>query len=266
MRLIDSHCHIDTPEYDADRMEVVRRAREAGLEHIVVVGLWREKERVQSAQAAIDLARMEPSFVSPTVCIHPHDVAQAPEEDFLAIEAMSALPEVVAVGETGLDYHYDHSPRDVQIEAFRRFVRLAHRLDKPLVIHTREAESDTYRVLDEEGIPARGAVIHCFTGDRVAAQEYLARGLLISFSGIATFRTAQEIREAAKLVPLDRMLVETDAPFLAPVPHRGKRNEPAWVTRVVETLAEVKGVSPEELAARTADNTRRFFGIDRADM
>jgi TatD DNase family protein len=261
MRLIDSHCHIDSREYDGDRDEVVRRAKEAGLEHMVLVGLWREGEGVASAQRALDVAATDPALFSPTVCIHPHDVAAAPEADFQAIEALCRKPEVVAVGETGLDYHYDHSPRDAQQLGFRRFIRLAHETAKPLVVHTREAEADTYRCLDEEGVPARGAVIHCFTGDRAAAREYLARGLYISFSGISTFRTAEELREAAKLVPLDRLLVETDAPFLAPLPHRGKRNEPAWVARTVEVLAAVKGVSPEVLAEATADNARRFFGL-----
>jgi len=266
MRLIDSHCHIDSREYDADRPDVIARARAAGLEHIVLVGLWRQDEGVASAARAVSLAAKDPSFASPTACIHPHDVAQAPPADFEAIEALCALPAVVGVGETGLDYHYDHSPREAQQDAFRRFTRLAHRLDKPMVIHTREAEADTYRILDDEKVPARGAVIHCFTGNREAAAEYLARGLHISFSGIATFRTAAEIREAAKLVPLDRMLVETDAPFLAPLPNRGKRNEPAWVARVVEVLAEVKGVSAAELAERTAENARRFFRLPAASI
>lgn len=261
MRLIDSHCHIDSHEYDVDREEVIRRAREGGLDRVVVVGMWREGEGVASARLAVELARKYPAFVSPTACIHPHDVARASEQDFAEIEALCALPEVVAVGETGLDYHYDLSPRDVQQQAFRRFVKLAHRLEKPLVVHTREAEADTCRILDEEGIPARGAVIHCFTGDRAAAREYVARGLYVSFSGISTFKTAEEIREAARLVPLDRILVETDAPYLAPIPHRGKRNEPAWVRKVAETLAVVKGVTAEQFAETTVENTKRFFGI-----
>ena len=259
MRLIDSHCHVDSHEYDVDREEVIRRAREMGLEHLIIVGLWREGERVQSAELALKLAATDPSYMSPAVCIHPHDVAAAPEEDFLAIEALCARPEVVAVGETGLDYHYDHSPRDVQVEGFRRFVRLAHKVKKPLIIHTREAEADTYRVLDEEKVPERGAVIHCFTGDRAAAREYLDRGLYISFSGISTFKTAEEIREAAKLVPLDRMLVETDAPYLAPVPHRGQRNEPSFVVETARVLADTIGISPEEIATITTDNFFRLF-------
>jgi TatD DNase family protein len=228
---------------------------------MVLVGLWRAEEGVASARRAIDLAATDRAIFSPTVCIHPHDVAAAPEADFQAIEQLCADPHVVAVGETGLDYHYDHSPRDAQQQGFRRFIKLAHALGKPLVIHTREAEADTYRCLDEEGVPEAGAVIHCFTGDRAAAREYLARGLSISFSGICTFKTAGELREAAKLVPLDKLLVETDAPYLAPIPHRGKRNEPAWVARTVEVLAAVKGVSPEVLADATAENARRFFRI-----
>ena len=179
MRLIDSHCHIDGGEYDGDRGDVIGRARAAGLEHVVAVGLWREGEGVASAKRAVDLATAEPAFVSAAVCIHPHDAANAPEADFAAIEAMCARSVVKAVGETGLDYHYDHSPRPVQQEAFRRFIRLAHKLEKPLIIHTREAEADTYRILDEERVPERGAVIHCFTGDRAAVREYLDRGLLI---------------------------------------------------------------------------------------
>lgn len=259
--MIDSHCHIDAKEYDADRDEVIARARAAGVEHVVVVGLWREGEGVDSARRALDVAASSGGFASATVCIHPHDVAQVTPSEWAQIDELCALPEVVAVGETGLDYHYDHSPRESQQEGFRHFIRLAKTLSKPLVIHTRTAETDTYRILDEEGIPERGAVIHCFTGDRKAAAEYLARGLLLSFSGIATFRTAEEIREAAKLVPLEQMLVETDAPYLAPLPFRGKRNEPAWVSRTIEVLAEVKNVSPKTLARVTAENTRRFFGL-----
>ena len=261
LRLVDSHCHIDSAEFDADRDAVIDRALAAGVEHMVLVGLWREGERVASVRRALDVARRDPARFSPTVCVHPHDVAAVPEEDLREIEALAALPEVRAVGETGLDYHYDHSPRDAQQQGFRRFVRLAKAVDKPLVIHTREAEADTYKVLDEEGVPAKGAVIHCFTGDRAAAREYLARGLFISFSGIATFRTAEELREAAKLVPPERMFVETDAPYLAPLPHRGKRNEPAYVGRTVEALAAVKGMDAADLARITGENARRFFGL-----
>lgn len=259
--MIDSHCHIDAREYDADRDDVVARAKAAGVEHVVVVGLWREGEGVASARRAIDVAAASNGYASATVCIHPHDVAAVTPAEWDEIDALCALPQVVAVGETGLDYHYDHSPRDRQQDGFRHYLKLARKLAKPLVIHTREAEDDTYRILDEEGVPEKGAVIHCFTGDRQAAREYLERGLFISFSGIATFRTAEEIREAAKLVPLEQMMVETDAPFLAPLPYRGKRNEPAWVAKTIEVLASVKNVSPETLAQVTADNARRFFGL-----
>ena len=262
MRLIDSHCHIDGNNYDTDRSGVVDRARAEGLEHMILVGLWRSGEGVASARRALELAATDRSLFSPTVCIHPHDAAAVTPDELRDIEALCADPSVVAVGETGLDYHYDHSPREAQQELFRRFTRLAHALDKPLVIHTREAEADTCRILDEERVPPAGAVIHCFTGDRAAARDYLDRGCFISFSGIVTFKTAEELREAAKLVPVDRMLVETDAPYLAPIPHRGKRNEPAWVARTVELLAGIKGMAPEALADATAENTRRFFRLD----
>jgi TatD DNase family protein len=264
MRLIDSHCHIDSHEYDKDRPDVVARARAAGLEHVVIVGMWREGEGVASAQRAVDCAAANPGFASAAACIHPHDAAAAPPADFDAIDAMCASDAVVAVGETGLDYHYDHSPRAAQLEAFRRFIRLSHKLNKPLIIHTREAEDDTYQILDDEKVPEAGAVIHCFTGDRAAALQYVERGLYVSFSGIVTFKTAEEIRQAAKLVPLDRMLVETDAPFLAPIPNRGKRNEPAWVGRVVEVLADALKIPADELAERTAENARRFFRLTPA--
>lgn len=261
MRLIDSHAHVDGSGYAGDRAEMIARARAAGVEHVVLVALWREEERVASVEAALALAESDRSFFSPALCVHPHDAAAAPEEDVRRIEQLAARPEVVAVGETGLDYHYDHSPRETQQALFRRFVRLAHALDKPVIVHTREADEDTCRILDEEGVPARGGVIHCFTSNRAAARAYLDRGLHLSFSGITTFRTAEEIREAARLVPLDRLMIETDAPYLAPVPHRGKRNEPAWVARVAEVLAEVKGVSPDALAEATSRTARAFFRL-----
>lgn len=261
MRLIDSHAHIDVSGYAADRDEVIARAREAGVEHMVLVALWREEERVGAVESGLAIAREHADFMSPAVCVHPHDVAAASAEDVRAIEALAALPEVVAVGETGLDYHYDHSPREVQQDGFRHWLKVAHQLDKPVIIHTREAEEDTCRIIDEVGVPARGGVIHCFTGNPDAARAYLDRGLHISFSGVATFRNAEYVREAAKLVPLDRMMIETDAPFLAPLPNRGKRNEPAWVARVAEVLAGVKGVSPEALAEATTETARAFFRL-----
>lgn len=261
MRLIDSHAHIDVSGYAADRDEVIARAREAGVEHMVLIALWREQEGVGAVEAGLDLARQHRDFMSPAVCVHPHDAAAVTEDEVRAIEEFAALDEVVAVGETGLDYHYDHSPREVQQDAFRRWMKLAHGLDKPVIIHTREADDDTLRIIDEVGVPPRGGVIHCFTGTPEVARKYLDRGLHISFSGISTFRNAEYIREAAKLVPLDRMMVETDAPYLAPVPNRGKRNEPAWVAHVAKVLAEVKGVAPEALAEATTQTARAFFRL-----
>jgi len=261
MRLIDSHSHVDSAPFHADRAEVLARARAAGVEHVVVVGLWRENGGVQGARDAVELAATDRSFLSAAACVHPHDASAAPEADVLAVEELAARPDVVAVGETGLDYHYHHSTPEEQMALFRRFARLARRLDKPLVVHTREAEADTYRVLDEEGLPGRGGVIHCFTGDRAAVHEYLARGLYVSISGIVTFKSSDELREAAKLVPLERLLVETDAPYCAPVPHRGKRNEPAFVEETAKVLAAVKGIDTAALAEATAENARRFYGL-----
>ena len=260
MRLIDSHCHIDSREYDADRPDVIARARAAGLEHIVLVGLWRQDEGVASAARAVSLAAKDPSFASPTACIHPHDVAQAPPADFEAIEALCALPAVVGVGETGLDYHYDHSPREAQRAAFAAQIELANRHHLALVVHTREAWDDTLDILSATGIPER-TVIHCFTGGPVEARRCLDLGAHLSFSGVVTFKTAGEVREAAELCPMDRLLVETDSPFLAPVPHRGSVNEPARVPVVGAAIAHAKGVTAEQVALASTRSTISLFSL-----
>src|SRR5512132_954042 len=251
--LVDSHAHLDGY---ADRPDVVARAREAGLSHVVVIGQWREGDGMAGAREAVALARADRSFFSATAGIHPHDAAQAVEADFAELRRLCAEPDVVAVGECGLDFHYDRSPRPVQREVFVRQIRLARELGKPLVVHTREADVETAEILARELGPD-GGVIHCFTSDWAAAQRYLALGLYLSFSGVVTFRNAVALREAASKVPLDRMLVETDCPFLAPVPHRGKRNEPAYVAHTAAELARLRGMPFEELAAATTANTRR---------
>jgi TatD DNase family protein len=173
--------------------------------------------------------------------------------------AIDAQPLSRAVGEIGLDYHYDHSPHDVQQQVFREQIRLAGRLRLPIVIHTREAEDDTFRILDEEQARDVGGVFHCFTGDREMAKRCLDLGFYISLAGIVTFPRAHEVKEVAKMVPLDRLLIETDSPYLAPVPHRGKRNEPAHVARVAEVIAELRGSTPEEIASATQGNHVRLF-------
>ncbi len=256
MRLIDSHCHLDGPEYDPDRAEVIARAKAAGVVKAVVVGLWRGRG---DFGRAFDVARSEPGWAFPTLGIHPHDCAGVPEEDWTRLAALAAKPEVVAIGETGLDYHYDHSPRADQRAAFERQLDLARRAGKPAILHLREAHADAVAILAASGV--QRAVVHCFSEDRAAAEEYLTLGLYVSFAGIVTFKTAGGLREAAAAVPLGRLLLETDSPFLAPVPLRGKRNEPANVALVARQVAEVKGLPAEEVAAAAAANAEQLFTL-----
>jgi TatD DNase family protein len=256
--LIDSHAHLDFEDFAGDLEAVTARARVSGVARVVAIGLWRNDADFGNA---LELATLQPGFYSATIGIHPHECARVPEADWARAAELASHPLVVAVGETGLDFHYDLSPRAVQESCFRRSIQLAHRLGKPLVIHVREADEACLRVLRQEGIPAAGGVIHCFTGDARAARSYLDLGLHVSVSGIITFKTAEAIREAVRLVPDDRLMVETDAPFLAPVPFRGKRNEPAHVRLVAEKVAEVRGQPVERVAELTTANTRRLFGL-----
>ncbi|HTO97624.1 MAG TPA: TatD family hydrolase [Myxococcales bacterium] len=255
--LVDSHAHLDHFE---DRDEVIARARQAGLSHVVVVGQWREGKGMAGALEAVRLAKGDRSFLSPTAGIHPHDARLATGDDFVELRRICSDPEVVAVGECGLDFHYDHSPREAQREVFVRQIRLARELGKPLVVHTREADEETAEILARELGPDSG-VIHCFTSDWQAAQRYLALGMALSFSGVITFRNAEPVREAAARTPLDRILVETDCPFLAPVPYRGKRNEPAYVAATAAALAGLRGLSPDDLARTTAENARKILRL-----
>ncbi len=258
--LIDSHAHLDFEDYGADLPAVIDRARAAGLVRIVLVGQWREGKGMAGAAAAIELAKREPHFFSATAGIHPHDAAQATAADLAELERLCGDAAVVAVGECGLDYHYDRSPREVQRERFTLQLQLAKKLGKPVVIHTREADLDTAGILQAELGPD-GGVVHCFTSDWTAAQRYLALGLHLSFSGVLTFKTADAVRDAAARAPLDRLLVETDCPFLSPVPHRGKRNEPAFVTLTAARLAEVRGIPLAELEQATTANARRVLRL-----
>jgi TatD DNase family protein len=258
MALVDSHAHLDFEDYAADLDEVVARARATGLVRVVCIGLWR---RPGSFGDALELAARDPAFFSATIGIHPHECVRVPEEDWARHDALVRDPRVVAVGETGLDFHYDHSPRDVQESSFRRSLAAARAAGKPVVIHVREADAACARVLREEGVPAAGGVVHCFTGDAAAARAYLDLGLHISVAGVVTFRTAEPIREAVRIVPRDRLLVETDCPFLAPIPHRGKRNEPAWVVETARKVAEVWGTTLDEVADATTANVKRLFRL-----
>ena len=257
--MFDSHCHLADEAFEDDLDAVVDRAREAGLRGALCI--LDATNRAEAARAR-RVAAAWPA-VRFAVGVHPHQAGQfagrLDEVEPRLRAAVAARPGVCAVGEIGLDYHYDFAPRDVQREVFRTQVRVARELGRPIVIHTREADEDTFADLEREGAPPPGGVFHCFTGDAAAARRAVALGFHVSFSGIATFRRADAVREAAAEVPWDRLLVETDAPYLAPVPHRGRRNEPAWVTRVVEAVAGVRGAPANEVSARTAAAFEALF-------
>jgi TatD DNase family protein len=256
--LVDSHCHIAGPEFVQDLGETLGRARNAGLEYaLVILAADDEPELRQAPEVS---GRW--SGIRFSVGVHPHAAGKFSVDPDAAARlvdaALTVLPLSRALGEIGLDYHYDFAPRDVQQSVFTAQIRLARRRGLPIVIHTREADDDTFRILLEEGDGLRG-VFHCFTGDRSAARKVLDLGFYISLAGIVTFPKATELKEVAKVVPLDRLLIETDSPFLAPVPHRGKRNEPAHVARVAEMIAELRGSSAEAIGEATLDNFRRLF-------
>jgi TatD DNase family protein len=241
-----------------ERPAVLERARAAGVAAFVCVGSGASLAEVHNAVA---MAEAHPD-VWAAVGIHPHDAARIPEGALAEIERLATThARVVAVGETGLDYHYNHSPVAEQQEAMRRFCAIARRANKPLSLHIRDAHADAARILTEESAADVGGVIHCFTGDLRDAQAYVALGFHISLSGVVTFKSATAIREAAAWVPLDRLLVETDCPFLAPVPLRGKRNEPAYITHTAAAAAALRGVDPDEFGAATTANATKLFGL-----
>jgi TatD DNase family protein len=252
---IDSHCHVQMATGGADA--ALERARDAGVVGMVVVGT-----DLASSREAVALAQRHPD-VRATVGLHPHDASRF-DDEWAELEALAAEPVVAAVGEAGFDYHYLHSPADAQDRAFRAQIRLAHALDRTLVIHSREAWDDTFRVLSEETPPPR-TVFHCFTGGPTEAARALDLGTYLSFSGIVSFTTADDLRAAALACPADRMLVETDAPYLTPVPHRGEENEPAFVTAVGAALATAVGRPEAEVAAATASSARALLGPFGAD-
>lgn len=254
---IDSHAHVDGPEFEADRDAVLARARQAGIERMVVIGAVGAPD---SAQRAVDLACAHPDVFA-TVATHPHDVEKMTDEWWEVHERLAPHPRVVAIGETGLDYYYDHSPRQLQQDAFVRFIELARRVGKPVVCHIRDAHDDARRILAAERAAELGVVIHCFTGTPEDAEAYVAMGCYVSFSGIATYKTAEPIRQAVAKVPADRILIETDCPYLAPVPRRGKRNEPAFLVHTAEVVARAAGLTVEELARHTVANTCQVFRL-----
>jgi TatD DNase family protein len=251
--LVDAHCHLlGSSSRGENPDEVLDRARQAGVGGFVVVGTDLEDSR-----AGVVLARRRPDACA-CVGLHPHEARTWSEDLEAELEALAGEPEVRFLGETGLDWHYDLSPREDQATAFRAQIRLARRLGKPLMIHTREAREETLRILDEEG--AAQGVFHCFSEDAAFARQVLDRGFYLSLSGILTFPKAEALREVARMAPLDRILVETDSPYLAPVPHRGRPNQPAYVVHVAEAVSRLRGISLEALAARTTRNLEDLCG------
>ena len=257
MTLADSHCHLDDPQFEPDRQAVLERALAAGVTSMLSIG---SGDGLPDLEAAVRLADTY-DCVWATVGVHPHEARKAGPETWRRLEQLLAHPKVVAVGEIGLDYHYDNSPRDQQRAAFIEQMGIAAAAGKPIVIHTREAWEDTWRLLSEYWVPrGLGGIMHCFSGGPEEARRALDMGFHLAFGGVVTYPKAVQVREAARLTPLDRLLIETDAPYLAPVPMRGKRNEPAYVVETAQRLAELRGEPLEALAEATTDN---FFLLTR---
>lgn len=254
--LIDTHTHLDDARYDDDRETVIARAREGGVEAFVTIGC-----DLATSQAAVALADRFP-FVYASIGVHPHEVKHIRDGWYDEFRRLAKNKNVVAYGEIGLDYHYNHSAPKEQRDRFREQIQVARELSLPVIIHTREAQEDTVAILREERASEIGGVFHCFSGDSRLAQEALDLGFYLSFSGILTFQNAAPLREIARNTPLDRVLIETDCPYLTPVPYRGKRNEPAYVSQVAKQLAALHPeLSPDEVQQTTTVNARRLFKI-----
>jgi TatD DNase family protein len=255
LKLTDSHCHLDNEQFADDREAVIERAFAAGVEHMLTIGSGDGPPDLEAATRIAD--RYPPIYAS--IGVHPHDAAKATPETYTRLAELTKHPKVVAFGEIGLDYHYDFSPRDVQRDVFVEQMRISRDAGLPIIIHTREAWPDTIALLAEHWTASNpGGILHCFSEGPREAEQALALGFHISFAGIVTFPKALGIQEAAKIVPADRILIETDAPFLAPVPKRGKRNEPAYVAETAKKVAELRGTTPEEIAELTGRNFNRL--------
>ena len=252
---VDSHAHLDDPKFDDDREAMLQRARAAGVTRMLTIGNGRGPDDMG---CGIPYAESLPEVYT-SVGVHPHDAARVEEHHYVRMRELAAHPKVVAIGETGLDYYYNNSPHDIQCDVFRRQLELAGDLAKPVIVHTRDADGDTETIL--KSFPRLRGVLHCFTSSRELADFAIAQGWLISFSGIVTFQSAARLLDIARMVPPDRILIETDCPYLAPTPHRGKRNEPAFVADTARFLAEARGVTVAELARDTAANFARLFSL-----
>jgi TatD DNase family protein len=253
--ILDAHCHLADPRLYPELEPALARAAAQGIERIVAVGAI---DTIETDRLTVEIAERHPNVFA-AIGVHPHDAADCDDARMAAISELARSPRVVAIGETGLDFHYMHSAADAQEESLRRHLELARLLGKPVMIHCREAERRVFEIVRETGMPPAGGMIHCFTGDARAARDFVDLGFYVSFSGILTFRKSAALREAAAIVPDDRLLIETDAPYLAPEPYRGKRNEPAFVRRTFEALASLRGAAPAMLAAEIRDNAARLF-------
>ncbi|MBI5682178.1 MAG: YchF/TatD family DNA exonuclease [Deltaproteobacteria bacterium] len=255
--LIDTHAHLDDPKYNGDIDEVIKRAKDGGVEYVITVGCLRERADLRKVAALTKRYDMVYSALG----IHPHDARHAVIEAYSEIEELAKDKKVVAIGETGLDYYYEHSPKDIQKDAFVQQIHIARQIKLPLIIHSREAQNDTLDIIRHENVRDIGGVVHCFSGKYEMAKKVLDMGLYISFTGVVTFPKAENIHELVRKIPIENMLVETDCPYLAPEPHRGKRNEPSFVTFIARRIAELKNLSYNDVARITTLNAKRLFNI-----
>lgn len=256
MMLFDTHAHLNAEQFDTDLEEVIARAKAEKVERIVVVGF--DKPTITRAMELIE----EYDFIYAAIGWHPVDAIDMTEEDLTWIKELSSHEKVVAIGEMGLDYHWDKSPKDIQKEVFRKQIALAKEVNLPIIIHNRDATEDVVTILKEEGAEEVGGIMHCFTGSAEVARQCMDMNFYISFGGPVTFKNAKKPKEVAKEIPNDRLLIETDCPFLTPQPFRGKRNEPSYVKYVAEQLAELKGLTYEEIASITTENAKRLFRMN----
>lgn len=253
--LIDSHAHLDNERFDLDREYIIENLQKNGIELVVNIGA-----DIHSSKASVELAEKYKNIYA-VVGVHPHEVKDMNENSLAEIEKLAKNKKVLAIGEIGLDYHYDNSPRDIQRKRFREQINLAKKLNLPIVVHSREADADILQILKEESQELR-AIIHCFSSDRAQLKEYLGLGFYIAIGGPVTFKKTDELKEVVKVVPLDKLLLETDAPYLAPTPYRGKRNEPIFVKETAKLIAELRGITLEDLTLQTNKNTKKIFNID----
>ncbi|MBN6889759.1 TatD DNase family protein [Cytobacillus horneckiae] len=252
----DTHVHLNDLQYSEDLQEVIDRAKAAGISRMVVVGF--DRPTITKAMELIE----KYDFLYASIGWHPVDAIDMTEEDLLWIEELSQHPKVVAIGEMGLDYHWDKSPKEIQKAVFKKQIQLAKKVKLPIVIHNREATADIVEILKEEDAGEVGGIMHCFSGSPEIAKECIDMNFYISLGGPVTFKNAKRPKEVAAEIPLEKLLIETDCPYLAPHPYRGKRNEPSYVTLVAEQIAEIKGLTVEEVASKTTDNAKKLFGIN----